>query len=69
MGEIRILKCDVENCKERTEEVSEGAGFPGWGHVEGIANVLDGKMISTRAYICPLHLLRIKEFLNGKEVK
>lgn len=58
----RIIKCDVESCPKTCIEEEYGAGFPGWGHMAGVE---DEETKRNTAYLCPRHMQRVREILNG----
>lgn len=64
MGILRTIKCDTEGCEKKHTETEPGGGWPGWGHVAGIMNDETGE---TTAYLCPEHLGKVKEVLNGMD--
>lgn len=60
--EIRKVTCDVKDCCEEYQEEKYGAGFPGWGSINGLQNPDTGQSI---AHLCPRHLIIISKSLNG----
>ena len=60
---LRIITCDIKDCQTRYEEVRTGAGFPGWGQLNGI--VLND---IPNPSLCPKHLAQIAAFVDNLEV-
>lgn len=54
----RIIKCDI--CGLEMEEPVAGAGWPGWGGLNGIA--MDGV---SNPNLCPEHLAATADFVDG----
>jgi len=59
---LRTATCDVPNCKESTQEETEGAGWPGWGQLHGI-KVID----RPNPWICPKHMAKVADFICAQE--
>jgi hypothetical protein len=55
---LRTICCDAPGCDKRLQENEPGAGFPGWGALQGIA--LDGK---ENPALCPEHLAKLADLL------
>jgi len=58
MSQLRTIRCDVCNLTET--EKSPGAGFPGWGALQGIQ--FDSDIINPE--LCPAHLAEVAEFTH-----
>lgn len=54
---LRTIKCDV--CGATYTEERDGAGFPGWGALQGVA--LDGV---PNPSLCPKHLQAAAQFVD-----
>jgi hypothetical protein len=54
---LRTICCDIPGCKSASQEQAPGAGWPGWGALQGIA--IDGK---DNPSLCPGHLEQVANF-------
>jgi hypothetical protein len=59
---LRTVKCDVDGCNVEYSEQHFNQGFPGWGSISGLQ---DENGHNRTAYICPEHLQKAKDLLNG----
>jgi hypothetical protein len=59
---LRSVLCDVKGCDEQYTEQHFNQGFKGWGHIAGLEDENGHNRV---AYICPKHLQKAKELLNG----
>ncbi len=59
---LRTITCDAPECKHLEQEQAPGAGWPGWGAIQGIA--IDGK---ENPSLCPRHLKAIADFICPPE--
>lgn len=57
---LRTIKCDI--CGESYTEERDGAGFPGWGSLQGVT--LNGTANPT---FCPGHLAQVADFVDSLE--
>lgn len=75
MSMLRALRCDIKGCTSAQKEEQNGNGWEGWGHIEGIKYELPAvkesrpKQIITRAYVCPLCMPKLLEFINTGQIK
>lgn len=53
---LRTIICGI--CDKKYTEETEGAGWPGWGTVQGIS--------PTTIAVCPEHLLELVDWINKK---
>lgn len=64
MSVTRKIQCNAPGCPATEEEKTPGAGWPGWGVLQGKANDETGE---TDFHLCPVHLSRTFVFLmEGK---
>jgi hypothetical protein len=63
MSILRTIKCNVEGCREIYTEQGPGAGFPGWGVLQGRQN----EKGETECHLCPKHLDMVFKYVE--EVK
>lgn len=56
---LRLINCEFPGCAETLLEAQEGAGWPGWGHIAGLA--VNGA--ERDLHLCPLHLERVTAFI------
>ena len=58
---LRKIICNVPGCGNTTEETSAGAGWPGWGVLQGRVDDATGE---TDFHLCPAHLGAVFQFLT-----
>ena len=64
MSVLRKIICNVPDCGNFTEEAASGAGWPGWGVLQGRVDDATGE---TDFHLCPAHLDKVFKLLT--EVK
>lgn len=62
---LRTITCDVRECGNSCTEEIENAGFPGWGHIQGLMCTFENGRMRDIAYVCPKCLSKLKQFMNN----
>ena len=63
---LQTIRCDVPRCEEVYTEEKENAGFPSWGHIQGVVNTETGSEVF---HLCPLCKFKILSIItSGKDV-
>jgi len=63
MGIEKTISCDIKDCDMKLISTLEHKGFKNWGVVQGRVN----EKGESNCYLCPKHLDKCFEFIQGKD--